>query len=853
MIGTILSNRYKLIAELGSGGMAWVYLAEDLVQARQVAVKILYPQHSQELGFVQRFNREAKLSMTLSRSSPQRNIVQVLDYGADRDTHYLVMEYVPGKDLGQLLAEEGPLPLQQALDIARQVALAVDHAAHLEIVHRDIKPSNIMVCPDSTIKVLDFGIARARSSPHLTLSGFVGSPHYAAPEQAMGQPVDIRADLYSLGVVLYRMLSGDLPFQGDTPWAVVNQHIHSEPPQLAEQRSDLPAAVLQLVQKALAKRAQDRFQTPGHFVEAIDAVAGGRDLPPDPLSSPVTLPASVLESRYQQAQEAMQEEKWQQAASLLSQIFKVDPEFGDVGEQLDQVGQQIRLSTLYRNAYRALSGGHWDVALAEIDRIVEVDAEYKDVADLRSMAIRHERPASTDASLVSEFPTQIPPHESPPGLAQDSDYVQFSPLPEDHAAGAALAQSRRQRLRWIAGLLATLVLAAAAYFLVTRPEPSGHVSPVPASPSSRAGTTPLPISPVPSLDSIAQAPTATPAPSRTARSATPPPQHNSDQPPATALSPTPTPGLVQTPTPTLAPTLTPTPSWTPTLRPTSMQPSPPTGFIAFPRFDSARGTYDVHLCQVDGTNCIRVYAEASQPDFSPDGTQLVVHSWKPDDKGLVVVTTAGQHIWQITDQLEAARPSVDYVGERYVYHSRDESDRQPRLFRTFDAETRPIVREGSIVVGQSPSWTPERQILYSGCLANNCGIIIMRADGTFPRQVIPGGNETNPESSPSGEQIAFMSRRDGNWEVYVASIDGETLRRLTQNPGNDGLPTWSPDGRHIAFVTDRDGPWAVWVMRFDGSEQRRLFAVGGPLDGEIRDTSPHEIHGWIEERISWAP
>ncbi|MGD8475484.1 MAG: serine/threonine-protein kinase, partial [Anaerolineae bacterium] len=213
--------------------MAWVYLAEDLIQGGKVAVKILYPQHSKDLRFVQRFNREARLSMSLSQCASHTNVVCVLDYGADRDTHYLVMEYVPGQDLGQFLEQQGPLPWQEALAIARQVALALSHAHELDVVHRDIKPSNIMVLSDGTTRVLDFGIARVRTSPQLTLEGFVGSPHYAAPEQAQGEEVDIRADIYSLGIVTYRMLSGDLPFQGDTPWAVVNQHLIAEPLPLA--------------------------------------------------------------------------------------------------------------------------------------------------------------------------------------------------------------------------------------------------------------------------------------------------------------------------------------------------------------------------------------------------------------------------------------------------------------------------------------------------------------------------------------------------------------------------------------------------------------------------------------------
>jgi TolB protein len=118
---------------------------------------------------------------------------------------------------------------------------------------------------------------------------------------------------------------------------------------------------------------------------------------------------------------------------------------------------------------------------------------------------------------------------------------------------------------------------------------------------------------------------------------------------------------------------------------------------------------------------------------------------------------------------------------------------------------------------------------------------------------VAGSTEANAEASPDGQHVALMSLRDGNWEVYTADMDGSNLRRLTRDPANDGLPTWSSDGRHIAFVTDRDGPWAVWVMRPDGSGQRRLFAIGGPLDGRVRNAAWHETNGWVQERISWAP
>lgn len=199
MIGETLGNRYKILSDLGSGGMAWVYLAEDSINSGLVAVKVLYPQFSLDMAYLQRFVREAKVASALT--SP--HIVKVLDYGATRDVHYLVMEHIIGQDLRELLNLRHRLPWQEALGIARQVALALDHAFQFGIVHRDIKPQNLMVDQEGTVKVLDFGIARALTMPSLTLTGFVGSPYYISPEQAKGEQVDVRSDIYSLGIVLY--------------------------------------------------------------------------------------------------------------------------------------------------------------------------------------------------------------------------------------------------------------------------------------------------------------------------------------------------------------------------------------------------------------------------------------------------------------------------------------------------------------------------------------------------------------------------------------------------------------------------------------------------------------------------
>lgn len=266
MIGRLIGNRYKIIRELGSGGMARVYLAKDDRKFSLVAVKILYPQLSENFTYIQRFNREAKAAMHLSNP----HIVSVLDYGADKDDHYLVMEYVEGKTLTEVLREEGPLSWERALTIAHQAAQALREAHRQNIVHRDIKPANIMITPAGAARVLDFGIAHFSDLPSLTQSGFVGSPYYVSPEQAKGEDIDIRADIYSLGVVLYEMVSNRLPFEAETPWPIINQHISAEPPALSAICEDLPEEVALLVHKMLAKAPEDRLQTPADLMWAIE-------------------------------------------------------------------------------------------------------------------------------------------------------------------------------------------------------------------------------------------------------------------------------------------------------------------------------------------------------------------------------------------------------------------------------------------------------------------------------------------------------------------------------------------------------------------------------------------------------
>jgi tetratricopeptide (TPR) repeat protein/tRNA A-37 threonylcarbamoyl transferase component Bud32 len=378
MIGEILGNRYKIVQEIGSGGMAWVYLAEDLIEGVRVASKVLYPQFSEDISYIQRFNREAKLAISLK----DPHIVRVLDYGATRDIHYLIMEYIEGRDLLDILEKEGPLHYEEVLNIASQVARALEHASQRGIVHRDIKPQNLMVTADGTVKVCDFGIARAVALPSLTQSGFVGSPYYISPEQAMGEHIDVRSDIYSLGIVMYQMLSGKLPFDAKSPWSIISQHIASKPPSLRLGNTDLPEAVEYLVNKAMAKRPEDRFQTPAELIGAVEDVLGGKEIAAVKTPVPEQDIAGLVENLYRRAVEAGQAEEWQRAVNLFNQVINLQPDYEDTTERLAEAGRQARLSALYSAANRALEAKRWQEAIDELSEIVAIDAHYKDASKL---------------------------------------------------------------------------------------------------------------------------------------------------------------------------------------------------------------------------------------------------------------------------------------------------------------------------------------------------------------------------------------------------------------------------------------------------------------------------------------
>jgi serine/threonine-protein kinase len=271
LLNTLFDKRYRIMRKLGSGGMANVYLAEDQELGRRVAIKILNERHAGDEQFIERFRREAKNAAGLSH----QNIVSIYDRGEAEGTYYIAMEYLDGRSLKELILSRGPAPVSVAVDYARQILSALRFAHRNGIVHRDIKPHNVLVDAEGHVKVTDFGIARAGASQMTEEGSIIGTAQYLSPEQARGTTVDQTSDLYSLGIVLYEMLTGEVPFTGDSPVEIAMKHLSATPPPLREKRPDVPKALELVVLRALAKDPAQRYQSAEEMDADLERVARG--------------------------------------------------------------------------------------------------------------------------------------------------------------------------------------------------------------------------------------------------------------------------------------------------------------------------------------------------------------------------------------------------------------------------------------------------------------------------------------------------------------------------------------------------------------------------------------------------
>src|SRR5438067_10496903 len=272
----VYGSRYELHRRIARGGMADVYLARDSLLDRPVALKVLFPEFATDRSFVERFRREAQAAANLSHP----NIVSVYDWGEEGGTYFIVMEYVEGRSLAQILRDEGALLPDRAADVTIDIASALGFAHRHGVIHRDVKPGNVLISPIGQVKVTDFGIARAvTTQENLTQTGTVmGTATYSSPERARGEPVDPRSDPYSLGIVLYELLTGSPPFTGDNPVSVAYKHVQEQPARVTQRNPQVPAALEAITMKAIAKNPANRYASADDFAADLRRFRDGRSV-----------------------------------------------------------------------------------------------------------------------------------------------------------------------------------------------------------------------------------------------------------------------------------------------------------------------------------------------------------------------------------------------------------------------------------------------------------------------------------------------------------------------------------------------------------------------------------------------
>ncbi len=835
LVGKTL-GRYRVVARLGRGGMAEVYKAYQPGLDRYVGIKVLHSHLVDDADFIGRFEREALAIGKLRHPA----IVQALDFDREGDLYFMAMEYIDGPTLKEEMkarrAANQPFTYEEISRIFTALCSAIDYAHARGMVHRDIKPANVMINQEGQIVLTDFGIARIVGATQFTQTGaLAGTPAYMSPEQGQGERGDERSDIYSLGVMLYEMVTGTVPYDADTPFAVIMQHISEPLPMPRKINPDIPEGVEKVILKAMSKNPDDRYQSAGAMAKDLrDAVGLAPDdtlhstplktVAPPPKIHQIDHPTGPLRSR-QKAATALGSAG--EGATVLSPEATAAPARGVPVLPL-AIGGAIILVLVVAGVVGAFVLSR-PTPTATVDAAATAAVEERETAAAVSAATNTAANNAATTATAETVAAQSAANATGTAAALEVVAPTRTAQAQLDIANTATAQFEQQ-----AGLIQS--------FLATSEAATAEIA------TARTATAEASTAEALALVTPTPEATATPIPTDT----------------PTPGPPTNTP----TPAPPAEPTATPTPE-----RP------PISGKLAFP-VDNGGGRYDLFIVSMpDGGQLTRIDG-ARQPNFRPDGAKLLINGQGGGfGENVFEASSAGTIERAVSGSPTDSHPTYDPYGNRLAYDNPQLAIGSDGNYHSYifvqcglippsqesEQTCIDVARFGVLVPagqvgeiqGSNPVWTESDQIVYKGCNSwaggQSCGVFTVgswankrSSNGETPRKIADGTSLTPTDTA--GSLVVLHSRESGDWEVYVMGLNGEGLTNLSNSPtSNDGLPTISPDGQWVAFASDRGGGWAVYVVSTGGGAVTKLFDFpkGNPWGaGGDRE--------WTNERMSWG-
>jgi serine/threonine-protein kinase len=807
LIGQTL-GQYQITAFLGRGGMATVYRARQASINRDVAIKVIKPDLVESEEFKVRFTREAQVIATMSHP----HILKVFDYGQHGDLVYLVMELLSGGSLADLLRGGGSLSLNEATRLLDQIAGALDYAHRRAIVHRDLKPQNVLLDEDKNAFLTDFGIAKLLGETSaLTQSGMaMGTPAYMSPEQWRGQNVDARADVYALGVMLYEMLAGKVPFTGDTPYSMMHMHVFETPPSIRSFRPDLPDSLQNVLNIAMAKERDQRFGTAGEVANAFKAALAGMPIGAAADTADLTAPVPVRAADPNEV--------------TLGAPVPVAPTQAGAGRSATPLGVGAEEEEK-KPANRApiLIGVALLAVLGVLAAVLALGGGQGSVAQTTATAT--DAPISATPDRVTETPTLF--------LADEATATALARLPTAASTDQPTDQPTETPTLFFADE-ATATALALLPTAASTDQPTGQPTETPTLFfADEATATALALLPTQtSAAQPAETPTRLVADEATATAFARLP---TDSPPTETRTPTFTASPTNTATLTFTPSLTatPTPNLTNTARAELIATSQAERDLR--RTQSlATITAGAATAQVQRTRLAELQLTGTARAANSTATALALPTRTPTPNLDASSTARAQSAITATVQAQLTQLAATVEAVLTVQMQ------QTRLAELQLTGTARAAHSTATAVAVALA-APTGRIIFHTDLYGRWEINQIAPDGgNFFRLTDGRGVYYLPSFSPDGTLIGLSSNLPGNIEIYIMNADASNLRRVTQQGAEDWGVAISPDNTRIVWHSNRGGTFRLYIADIDGRNVRQL-------------TPPDSTRGSLDADASWAP